>query len=43
MFFFGKNKPKTSVSCARAGAEERDSEIKVFCFFFAKKKSFLLP
>ncbi len=41
MFFFEKKNQKTFVSRARDWVWARDSEPKVFCFFFSKKKAFL--
>jgi hypothetical protein len=38
-FFFEKKNQKTFVPMARASGENRDSDIKVFCFFFSEKKS----
>ncbi len=41
MFFFEKKNQKTSAFRARDGGWVRDSETKVFCFLFSKKKAFL--
>ena len=38
MFFFEKKNQKTFVSGARAGYTVRDSQTKVFCFFFVTPK-----
>ncbi len=38
-FFFEKKKQKTFAFRARVRRNVRDSEIKVFCFFFSKKKN----
>jgi hypothetical protein len=40
-FFFEKKNQKTFVSQGCAAGENRDSEIKVFCFFSSEKKAFL--
>jgi len=40
-FFFEKKNQKTLASFARAAGENRDSDIKVFCFFSSEKKIFL--
>ncbi len=40
MFFFEKKNQKTFISFAHACCKRRDSETKVFCFFFSKKKAF---
>jgi hypothetical protein len=37
-FFFEKKNQKTFVSWAYAAGEDRDSDIKVFCFFSSEKK-----
>ncbi len=42
MFFFEKKNQKTFASSARDWGGPRDSETKVFCFFFSKKKVFFL-
>jgi hypothetical protein len=46
-FFFEKKNQKTFVSLAYAAGENRDSDVKVFCFFSSEKKAFsrrqLLP
>ncbi len=42
MSFFATKNQKTFGSLARAWRNLRDSEAKVFCFFFSKKKTFLL-
>ncbi len=41
MFFFEKKNQKTFASLARVGDWVRDSDIRGFCFFFSKKKTFL--
>jgi hypothetical protein len=41
MFFFEKKNQKTFVPLRTFAGEARDSHLKVFCFFFSKKKSFL--
>ncbi len=41
MFFFEKKNQKTFVSLAHACGKFRDSETKVFCFFFSKKQALL--
>jgi hypothetical protein len=41
-FFFEKKNQKTFVSWACAAGENRDSGIKVFCFFSSEKKTLLL-
>ncbi len=41
VFFFEKKKQKTFISRTQSGHRVRDSETKVFCFFFSKKKFFL--
>jgi hypothetical protein len=38
---FLKKEPKTFVIIARVSGQNRDSEIKVFCFFSSEKKAFL--
>jgi hypothetical protein len=43
MFFFEKKNQKTFAPQDGCWAEVRDSDVKVFCFFFSKKKAFLLP
>jgi hypothetical protein len=40
-FFFEKKKQKTFITYADLSGEVRDSIVKVFCFFFSKKKRFL--
>jgi MFS family permease len=40
-FFFEKKNQKTFMSLAYVAAENRDSAIKVFCFFSSEKKTFL--
>jgi len=42
MFFFEKKNQKTFAFWAHARRPLRDSDIKVFCFFFSKKKTFLV-
>jgi len=37
-FFFEKKNQKTFVITAPVAGENRDSDVKVFCFFFSKKK-----
>jgi hypothetical protein len=39
-FFFEKKNQKTFIVMACAAGENRDSEIKVFCFFSSEKKAF---
>ncbi len=41
MFFFEKKNQKTFVSLTHACPRVRDSDTKVFRFFFSKKKTFL--
>ncbi len=41
-FFFEKKNQKTFVIMACAAGENRDSHIKVFCFFSSEKKAFFL-
>jgi len=43
MFFFEKKNQKTFALLRTSAGEARDSDSKVFCFFFSKKKSFLNP
>jgi hypothetical protein len=40
-FFFEKKNQKTFMILAYAAGENRDSDIKVFCFFSSEKKAFL--
>jgi len=40
-FFFEKKNQKTFVYMAYAAGENRDSDVKVFCFFSSEKKAFL--
>jgi len=40
MFFFEKKNQKTFASLSRT-SYQHPSELKVFCFFFSKKKAFL--
>jgi len=40
VFFFEKKNQKT-FACLRALPARRAPQIKVFCFFFSKKKTFL--
>jgi hypothetical protein len=42
MFFFEKKNQKTFIRCRGLSTSARP-ETKVFCFFFSKKKAFLLP
>jgi len=39
-FFFEKKNQKTFMSLAYAAGENRDSHLKVFCFFSSEKKTF---
>jgi hypothetical protein len=41
MFFFEKKNQKTFASLKRSQQQRAPQEIKVFCFFFSKKKAFL--
>jgi hypothetical protein len=41
-FFFSKKNQKTFVLLVRAVGYDRDSELKVFCFFSSEKKVFFL-
>jgi hypothetical protein len=40
-FFFEKKNQKTFVYMAHAAGKNRDSDIKVFCFFSSEKKTLL--
>jgi len=39
-FFFEKKNQKTFTSLAYVAGEDRDSDVKVFCFFSSEKKTF---
>jgi len=39
-FFFEKKNQKTFMSWAPVAGENRDSDVKVFCFFSSEKKIF---
>jgi len=41
MFFFEKKNQKTFASLSRTYPQRKPKDIKVFCFFFSKKKTFL--
>jgi hypothetical protein len=40
-FFFEKKKQKTFVPCTQSPERYASKEVKVFCFFFSKKKALL--
>jgi hypothetical protein len=42
MFFFEKKNQKTFASLSRTYPRHLPNDIKVFCFFFSKKKALLL-
>jgi hypothetical protein len=42
-FFFEKKNQKTFTFLAYVAGENRDSDLKVFCFFSSEKKTFLDP
>jgi hypothetical protein len=39
-FFFEKKNQKTFINIAYASGQNRDSDLKVFCFFSSEKKAF---
>jgi len=41
MFFFEKKNQKTFARCRGPSRQNLPKDIKVFCFFFSKKKAFL--
>jgi hypothetical protein len=43
MFFFEKKNQKTFASLSRTYHQHAPEDVKVFCFFFSKKKAFLRP
>jgi hypothetical protein len=43
MFFFEKKNQKTFASLSRTHHQHAPEDVKVFCFFFSKKKAFPRP